>query len=1142
MIGKRSLETNPTVLDIQNVHSQLNYSNQILHQIALKIYEDPKETISKSPLGIKPLERSLITPTRFTDKEYKEFKLGNNTDNLLLEINKKLENLNIKNINILDIPEEEIGDIDLKEIEDSIFKIQRKFNNNPDTNNRPTTRNYYRRPTIPDIQFEEWNLESPSAFNGEGIQEWNIDGMTEHQILRKTHEMTMAATAYRAKHSEQQTVKLLIAGFTGSLKGWWDNYLTSEQKNYIINVVKAEDQTPLMVETLILSIIQSFMGDSNVFDTRTNILLHNLRCPTLGDFRWYVDNFIIMVMTREDCKENFWKEKFIAGLPPVFATKVREKLGIVCFKCGRYGHMKKDCRVKEKINNLDMSEQLKDQIAKLLLYESDNEESSNEEENYIENIETSSDEDSECECDENPCSCSFNINVISASEKLMLEMVDKLPNEDEKLDYLIKLKNLILQDNHTEETSTPEFSGYDFSKILKQASIKEKPINLQDLQREVKELKEEVKLIKNQLTKVESETSLQNELLKGILEKEERPSSSNNDNTVIKVPNAFWDRNSFEIELPYEEEFTEKDIPTKAKPVQLNKETLEYCRKEIKQFLDKKLIRPSKSPWSCAAFYVQNASEIERGEPRMVINYKPLNKVLKWIRYPLPNKSELISRIYNATIFSKFDMKSGYYQIKVKETDKLRKNPKPWTPELTKIVQEVKAQVKTLPCLGIPHPEAQLIVETDASDQGYGGILKQKIDTHPDQIVRYHSGIWNPAQSKYSTIKKEILSIVLWPSSLSLDDFSPSYSHQTRKLPNTLKNPLENKFTVLAQTPKTPEKATSSNTKNIPKEFHILDHCEHVVTIEDHWNEEDPWKILQSLAPPKWSWIPKNENLKKNKKFYQFILIDTGSAEITPVSDTRNPSIINYSKLKIIKVLSYLDWKTHPFTEKTFSRPFDPPSYSYFDYQKAWSYILLECNPKHSWYISFKNELPGPIPNWFIDWFINIHPVQSIIPENVLTIYRKFKTLTPNESPHLRLIKFCSAMGISWLLAHILEVHQHKEESYPKTICRKTKVFWWKKFEVKYVEERFQKWKISGLQTSRPKAQPQLKIGESLTVENLEKLPSSKEEKSLLKKKLLEALSSLGSDSEEEEEVEDCYAIQMAQNPEEDEELDFLNL
>ena len=49
-----------------------------------------------------------------------------------------------------------------------------------------------------------------------------------------------------------------------------------------------------------------------------------------------------------------------------------------------------------------------------------------------------------------------------------------------------------------------------------------------------------------------------------------------------------------------------------------------------------------------------------------------LNKVLKWIRYPLPNKIDLIKRIHDATIFSKFDMKSGYYQISVKEKDKYK--------------------------------------------------------------------------------------------------------------------------------------------------------------------------------------------------------------------------------------------------------------------------------------------------------------------------------------------------------------------------------------------------------------------------------------------------------------------------------------
>jgi hypothetical protein len=99
---------------------------------------------------------------------------------------------------------------------------------------------------------------------------------------------------------------------------------------------------------------------------------------------------------------------------------------------------------------------------------------------------------------------------------------------------------------------------------------------------------------------------------------------------------------------------------------------LEYCKKEIQELLDKGLIRKSKSPWSCSAFYVQKNAEIERGAPRLVINYKPLNTALKWIRYPIPNKKDLLARVHNAKVFSKFDMKSGFWQIQIDEKDKYK--------------------------------------------------------------------------------------------------------------------------------------------------------------------------------------------------------------------------------------------------------------------------------------------------------------------------------------------------------------------------------------------------------------------------------------------------------------------------------------
>jgi hypothetical protein len=61
----------------------------------------------------------------------------------------------------------------------------------------------------------------------------------------------------------------------------------------------------------------------------------------------------------------------------------------------------------------------------------------------------------------------------------------------------------------------------------------------------------------------------------------------------------------------------------------MNVELLDFCQKEISDLLVKGIIRKSKSPWSCAAFYVRKNVEIERGVPRLVINYKPLNDVLE---------------------------------------------------------------------------------------------------------------------------------------------------------------------------------------------------------------------------------------------------------------------------------------------------------------------------------------------------------------------------------------------------------------------------------------------------------------------------------------------------------------------------------
>ncbi|GJP58151.1 hypothetical protein CLOP_g21830, partial [Closterium sp. NIES-67] len=101
--------------------------------------------------------------------------------------------------------------------------------------------------------------------------------------------------------------------------------------------------------------------------------------------------------------------------------------------------------------------------------------------------------------------------------------------------------------------------------------------------------------------------------------------------------------------------------PTFRAPYRLSPTELTDMKKQIEYLLAKGLIRPSTSPYGAPVLFTPKPD----GSLRMCIDYQALNKQTIKNKYPIPRINDLLDQLRGATVFSKLDLRFGYWQIRM---------------------------------------------------------------------------------------------------------------------------------------------------------------------------------------------------------------------------------------------------------------------------------------------------------------------------------------------------------------------------------------------------------------------------------------------------------------------------------------------
>ncbi|KAK8941019.1 hypothetical protein KSP39_PZI010072 [Platanthera zijinensis] len=105
--------------------------------------------------------------------------------------------------------------------------------------------------------------------------------------------------------------------------------------------------------------------------------------------------------------------------------------------------------------------------------------------------------------------------------------------------------------------------------------------------------------------------------------------------------------------------------PMARSPYRVAPKEMAELKVQLQELLEQGYIRPSMSPWSAPVLFVKKKD----GSLRLCIDYRELNKLTEKNKYPIPRIDDLFDQLAGSTVYSKLDLKSGYYQLRIREGD-----------------------------------------------------------------------------------------------------------------------------------------------------------------------------------------------------------------------------------------------------------------------------------------------------------------------------------------------------------------------------------------------------------------------------------------------------------------------------------------